>query len=153
MKNLLAFLALITIFLFACQNKPAVTTEEKQESVATNEDAHAGHVTKISLNNGEKWPANPETTQGISNMVIYVNEVPAEPNPNNCQALRTKMESELNSLVQQCTMTGEAHEQLHNYLIPMTEMIKRLDTQDPGDCKSTVMELKQHLHEYGNYFM
>ena len=152
MKNLLVLFILIATTFFACQNKPTSTTEEKQEAVTTHEDMH-DHANMVMLNNGEKWSANPETTQGITNMITFINEVPADPNTNDCLALRTKMESELNSIVQQCTMTGESHEQLHNYLIPMTEMIKSLDTQNTGNCKSKVMELKQHLNEYGNYIM
>ena len=55
-------------------------------------------------------------------------------------------------IFQKCTMKGEAHNQLHNYLLPMRVYFKRLESNDLERCKSSFSELSEHLALYSEYF-
>ena len=139
------------LVLFSCQNKTKTGEAEGTEQTDHMHDANE-NVSTVFLNNGEKWPANPETTQGIRNMEAHINTFMTQSKVEDCLPLRAKMEEEFNMIIQKCTMEGEAHTQLHNYLIPIAEMINKWDTRDIELCIDTVNELKKHLNDYNKYF-
>ena len=49
-------------------------------------------------------------------------------------------------------MTGEAHEQLHNFLLPLINMTEFLGSKDLDDCRTTVNKVKEHLADFDTYF-
>ncbi|MDP6908729.1 MAG: hypothetical protein QF371_04445, partial [Flavobacteriales bacterium] len=103
-------------------------------------------------NNGEPWEANPETTEGISNMSVLVNEFTQSDSLEAYQSLKSELEAEFKVIFKKCSMTGEAHEQLHNYLFPLKRYFNRLASEDVDECKKAHEELKQHLATYSKFF-
>ena len=148
MKQLLILSGLLLTFLFACRNQAEQTGDNVQTPVT-----HEDHAAGVSLNNGEKWQANPETIEGIRNMTSFVNAVPASPTADDCKALQANLENEFKMIFEKCTMTGEAHDQLHNYLLPLKDRIADLNNKEGSSCTTAVDGVKQHLGEFGNYFM
>lgn len=114
------------------------------------EDAHAeeggSSATTVTLDNGQRWKANPETTSGIANLVALVDKQLL--NPGDAKAVKASLEEEFGLIFERCTMTGEAHNQLHNYLIPIHQ---RLSGFDAADAKQ-LAEMKSYLATYGTYF-
>jgi hypothetical protein len=127
MKNIILFLALITIA--ACQ------------------ESHEGHAAAVQLDNGKRWQANPETTAGIAKMQAILANYEGRNTPEDRKAMRGELEAAFSDIFAQCTMKGEAHEQLHNYLLPMKELFGQIESSDEA-----VGKLKAHLGEYGGYF-
>jgi len=78
----------------------------------------------VSLNDGQLWEANPETTQGIKNMQQLMADFSID--SGNSEELIVHLKDEFALIFKKCTMTGEAHEQLHNYLIPLKFKIESL---------------------------
>lgn len=157
--NHLFFSALLILALSAgCRNKSA---QENNADTGKNNHAHnhekhhhgeeAGE-TPVSLNNGEKWQANPETTEGIKKMTGLVKEFPAQPALEDYHALKGKLETEFDQVIKQCTMTGEAHEQLHNYLLPLKKHIDKLGAATIEECQAALQEVSHRLDAYGTYF-
>lgn len=109
-----------------------------------------GHGQMVMLNHGEKWQANPETTSGITNMKLLVTNYTSK---KDCDRLHTSLVSEFESIIQQCTMTGEAHEQLHNYLIPLQERIKAVEGKSGEECDQAVKAVNDFLSAYEQYFV
>ncbi len=99
----------------------------------------------VTLDNGQRWKANPETTSGIANMTNILNAYdPASGDP---KALKAALEEEFGLIFERCTMTGEAHEQLHNYLVPIHSQLSGFTaTEDQRKVMS------DHLAVYANYF-
>jgi hypothetical protein len=156
MKNLILLFALIIAVATACQNKPAATDESTAKTEEVNgqhEEDHSGEAKTVQLNNGQKWTANAETTEGIKNMSALINNFNDTPEMNDCRALKAKLTSEFDMLIQKCTMTGEAHDQLHNYLIPLREKFEALDSPDGEQCSKALNDIRDHLGAYGNYFV
>ncbi|MBX7203795.1 MAG: hypothetical protein K1X81_00065 [Bacteroidia bacterium] len=102
----------------------------------------------LTLNNGAKWAANKETTTGVMNMLQLVNEQLQQVAPD-VHLIAAELDEQFNLIIKQCTMQGEAHEQLHHFLLPLRDRIARL--KENGD-KQQVEEIKGWLEEYTKYF-
>ena len=100
----------------------------------------------VTLDNGKRWKANPETTSGIANMMVLVDKQIAD--KGDATAAKASLEKEFGLIFERCTMTGEAHNQLHNYLIPIHQQFSGFDA---GNAKQ-LAEMKTYLGTYGNYF-
>ena len=123
----------------ATQADPATTPTDSPP--AADHDA----LPSVMLDNGQRWKANPETTTGIASMVdilkayVFTSGDPA--------ALKTALEEEFGLIFERCTMEGEAHEQLHNYLLPIHHMLR-----DFEGTEAQRKTLGEHLAAYGKYF-
>ena len=117
------------------------TTAAADSTPATDHDA----LPAVTLDNGQRWKANPETTSGIANMVGILGAYdPANGDP---KALKAVLEEEFGLIFERCTMTGEAHNQLHNYLLPIHQALRDFEGSDAQRAA-----LGAQLAAYGNYF-
>ncbi len=112
-----------------------------------------GWIKNMSRNEeGEKWEANKETTDGVANMLELLEGTDAsttEAYQKNGKLLKEQIDLVLN----QCTMTGEAHEQLHTFLVPLIAKVDKL--KSVGTEKQGAMiqgKIKKHLEAYDTYF-
>lgn len=104
----------------------------------------------VTLNQGQRWQANPETTQGIQTMLKAIDEATAGGSSMDYTALHTALETAFQDIFKQCTMTGEAHNQLHHYLLPMKDLFATVKSS--ADQKAAVEKLRAYLQDYGTYF-
>lgn len=149
-KTTLLTVAIIAVTVtISCGKK----TEKKQEKIKT-EVVKESHESEgvLKLNNGNLWLANTETTQGISNMIALMNDFSDKENVEGYATLKENLESEFGTIITECSMIGEPHNQLHNYIIPMKPLFKRLASSDLNSCKENYNALNKHLLEYSNYF-
>ncbi len=75
--------------------------------------------------------------------------VPPKHDPGSIKATGATIRGEINELIQGCTMTGEAHNQLHRYLmvyIPAVEAMAHGGTKAQADSVGMLLEL------YPKYF-
>ncbi|MNR11654.1 hypothetical protein D3C85_1279640 [compost metagenome] len=64
--------------------------------------------------------------------------------------LKDKLNSEFALILKKCTMKGEAHNQLHNYLIPLKLKIDSLEDSNKAEIKK---EIISYLEEYSLFFI
>ena len=141
------------IFLISCkqnEEKKPVLVKEQQE--ISTEESHESIDKEITLNNGELWQANPETTEGILKMKERINSFNDFEKKEAYASLKEGLETDFTELFQKCTMKGEAHIQLHNYLFPFIDLFDSLDSSDIETCKKSFKELNSHLNDYYSYF-
>jgi hypothetical protein len=100
----------------------------------------------IKTDNGKPWIANPETTEGINNMINLVNEQKTD---DNIAQLKEQLEDELVLVLKRCTMKGPAHEQLHHYLLPLK---RKIDELEKTNYHTGIHELANYLDQYKYYF-
>jgi hypothetical protein len=144
----ISILILVTVLVVSCnQNKK----QEIVEPVQTVEESHESEAV-LKLNNGDLWMANAETTEGIQRMSQLVANFTDPENMEAYRELKTKLEAEFGTIISKCTMTGESHDQLHNYLLPMKPLFKDLAAEDLATRKSGLEKLIKHLSEYSAYF-
>jgi len=163
-KTILTAAILATVFV-GCkdQNKTetAVETETVHEHV---EDAtlegHADDVfaldnawmSEIELDNGKKWDANIETTDGVNAMLGYIDEM-APTTVAEYHELALKLNDEKNIVIKECTMEGPSHDNLHVFLHPLIDKIAALGKVSTAEQGAKVTEtILENLNAYKNYF-
>ncbi len=142
------FLLAIAAFHGSCgghTHDPAAHAEHATTPADSTPAAEHDDLPSVTLDNGQRWQANPETTSGIATMVGILKAYdPASGDP---AALKTALEEEFGLIFERCTMEGEAHEQLHNYLLPIHHQLRDFEATE---AQRTT--LREHLDAYGNYF-
>ncbi|KAA3622606.1 MAG: hypothetical protein DWQ02_25785 [Bacteroidetes bacterium] len=156
----------LAIAFVACDTnnsaEPGVETESAPESKESNKstmipgapDLGSPAAAAVKLDNGKKWKANVETTEGINKMMTSVKKaiVSETANIDAYRKLGASLQQDFNEIFQKCTMTGEAHDQLHNYLLPMVDMVKTFEQKDLASCEKMLPQMKEHLGSYYAYF-
>jgi hypothetical protein len=157
-KVCLLLIGLSTLFFVGCKSpsNPQVPAGEQNTTAAPTPAAAptaAAETPEVQLNKGAKWEANPETTKGIAVMQGLLGEFTPEPTVEDFRILHKKLATQFQSILQKCTMTGEAHNQLHNYLLPLKGQIDKLGSESLPDCLKVMPELKAYLMKYSHYFV
>ncbi|MEQ9063505.1 MAG: hypothetical protein RIE58_04980 [Vicingaceae bacterium] len=153
--NLIAIAALI--FSTSCNhnshehgdNQDHDHSKKEAETGKAETTEHQEHGT-LELDNGNKWPANVETTAGIAEMKYLLVEF--NDKPEQFSVLRGELDVIFTSILKQCTMTGEAHNQLHNYLLPLRDMFPSLESDDEMMARNAFNKIDSHLNMYSDYF-
>ncbi len=108
--------------------------------------------TNLSLDNGQRWKANIETTQGVANMTQLMDAFVESDDTKLYNSLSDSLKSEFKMIFKQCTMEGEAHNHLHSFLFPMKEMFTMLESDDIATCQKGASTFKAHLPQYLEFF-
>jgi uncharacterized protein YxeA len=117
-------------------------------ATACGSNTHSGDAANLQLDNGTKWKANSETTQGINSMITMIDRFNESGDNGEYSNLKADLESEYKLIFKNCTMTGAAHDQLHSYLMPLKDIIDQLEEPQP----ETILLLDDHLQMYFEYF-
>jgi hypothetical protein len=115
--------------------------------------SHNSDHLQVILDNGKKWSANPETTTGIKNMIALMDQFTETDRVSAYKELGDGLQNEFDEIFKNCTMKGEAHDQLHNYLLPMVKRMKMLKRGGIQECKESFLWLSKHLASYETYFI
>ena len=153
MKNLLKLIPATVLFLASCQNAPETETDHSPHTtteVVSNEAAtsHEGHSTDVLLDNGKKWKANIETVDGIKKMQSIIENGKSSKVAAN--SLYTPLKNEFQTIFDKCTMTGAAHDQLHNFLMPIKDNLQNLEKNTDADQSLAAIDAR--LASFENYF-
>jgi len=135
----------VIIFMTACGNQ---APKQKTEEVVV----HEAQDDAVTLVNGKKWKVNFATNKGIRNMKSLMSSINNDSKLSEYREWGKSPQTEFGEIFTRCDMTGEAHNQLHNYLHPMAAWFKELKEGDLILCQSTVKALKEHLDKYDTYF-
>ncbi len=126
--------------------------DHDHEKVEPNHEEHSESEFTLDLNDGNLWLANFETTDGIGKMVGLMDSFSDKESVEAYSNLSKDLNASLNTILKECTMEGEAHDNLHTYLFPMFGMIAGIGSTDLKTCEVNYSELKTQLSEYNNYF-
>jgi len=147
--------------LMGCKEAPKAEKLDVQEVQGPLEvDAHEDHlqdvekswIEEISLDQGSKWAANSETTQGVADMVLLISRTQVK-TASDYQNLGDGLNEIKNVIVKECTMTGPSHDNLHIWLYPLVEKIGQLQqVESVANGKTLTEEIKGHLDKYYDYF-
>lgn len=145
---------LMIIFLSAgvftsCKEESTSTESNTQEKVETNQTETHSNDDSISLNNGEKWEVNKEMLPHIEKS----EEVFTNFEGDDYTALSEEMMTHTNNLIQSCTMDGPSHDELHKWLHPHIELIKKLgESQDKKEGSTIYQRLEKSFNTFHKYF-
>lgn len=143
----------IAIALIACKNENHHENHDEHEhhdETATHEEDHHNHESEaIMLNDGEKWKVVENMSAYIRNMEKAVNEFKGD----NYPALAKTIDENIRALTENCTMEGQAHDELHKWLLPFIELSEEFDVATEKENQEKIyQEFKKMFVEYNTYF-
>ncbi len=141
MKKTILILVISAVFMHSCKEKLAKTI-----------DTSTIKITGVGLDNGKLWNANSETSNGIQKMQQLVHVFSNNSDLKQYTDFTAQLETEFSNVFAKCTMKGEAHNQLHNYLKPMINVFENLTNVEVAIRKKNYVILNRHLAGYANYF-
>lgn len=156
MKTLKLSLLMISIIaLNACTNSEQKKNTDHNEDVQSSEEMSHHHIDSskiINLNNGEKWKVDENMLVFIADMKKDVESFSGN-NQEDYKLLAEKLQVNIDKLTSNCTMTGQAHDELHKWLLPYIDMVKELiDSKNIDKSKECFEAIKNSFVEYEKYF-
>lgn len=144
LKIKIAFLATVVLLIFSCNTK---SKEEKTTEIKTEEHQHSESET-IQLNNGEKWKVDDNMMLHIRNMEKDVVHFDQEKSTN-YSLLANKLKTNIDILISNCTMKGQAHDELHKWLVPYIELV---DSFSKEKSANQFTEIQNSFKTFNQYF-
>ena len=155
MRKLAISIFLVAIAITSCKNnekeaKPNTTTEVAQEQET--DILSTNWMQDIKLNNGSKWKANIETTEGVENMqevlktqtTIAIEEY---------HQLASLLNENKNYVIKKCSMKGASHDNLHVWLLPLIAKIDALsEVKTVENAAKIKKSIEDNINEYATYF-
>lgn len=144
-KNILILGIVVIGSLSSCGEVTQVKEVEDVKHVVEKVDG-------LVLNNGVKWTVNTETHEGMTQIkVILDNMDPLTLEDYNL--LGEKCNEQTSFIISNCSMTGEAHNQLHLVLHPILDDIDNLqNVKSIEDGIAAVASLGKNISDYFTHF-
>jgi hypothetical protein len=138
--------------------KARLTLEQKEELTSwfkkTREAAiNEKNKHKLQLNNGEKWGSDVATNNAMAKMIEIASEEIKEGNISQYQKMGKNLTNEMQGLFKVCTMKGAAHDQLHNFILPLVKKFRDLEkVEDENNAILQKEKINNYLNKYYTYF-
>lgn len=155
MKTKLIIPIALGFVLFSCGE---ATTEEKevtQETVVAEDEHQHDENEAIVLDNGNKWVVVPEMKAFITNIENGVVEFSKKENATfeDHKSLSKLIDKNLEDLTSNCTMTGQAHDELHKWLLPFLDLASEYaESENIDEAKASFQKINQSFNEFNIYF-
>ncbi len=137
MKHKLILITFLVSIFAGCSDKHDAPRDHGNDS-----DSTAGEL-KISLDHGSKWKMDEHTRSMFKAMDHRLKA------GGDILTLAEGLQSDVDELIQGCTMTGEAHNHLHVFL---TEYIPAVQEVSTTGSEESLNKVKGLLQEYPQYF-
>ncbi len=159
MRKSVIIIILITTVFASCKNndkKEEINNPQEavQEVVQEKVDdlLSTEWMSEIQLNNGAKWEANIETTEGAGEMQELL-KTQTTSSLDGYHQLASKLNDVKSKVVKECTMKGPSHDNLHIWLYPLIQKIGALSkTNNLGEASKIKQSIEENINAYGTYF-
>lgn len=139
----------ITVLALSC-NSGSKETEKNNETptkTTTEAEHHHDEHEAIVLNNGEKWKVDDNMMTHIKNMEKDVVAF-AGNSDKNYKELTSKLKTNLDLLTSNCTMNGQAHDELHKWLVPYMGFVEDLEKEQSEAQFKAIQDSFQTFNQY-----
>lgn len=152
MKKKIILIPAIALFLFSCDNASNEKSEDLSEIETHDEHHHDDESEAIELNNGEKWKVDANMITHIRNMENDINHF-ANVEQKDFKSLAEKLQANIDLLTSNCTMTGQAHDELHKWLLPYMDLVDELSVaEDKIEAEKQFQEIQSSFKTFNHYF-
>jgi len=147
-KYTYVLIAGLAFFMTSCE------TEVKEDQSSTDpiheEHDHANEA--IELDNGKKWVVVDEIMGYIKKMEDAVDAVESQDSID-YDVLTSELESNVELLTSNCTMTGKAHDELHKWLLPYLDLVDELsNSKNDQEANAVLREIQTSFVTFNTYF-
>ena len=149
MNSFKIVLLCLSILTVSCKNNSDGKIETEVSSVA---QAHAHGDEEIQLNQGQKWKVDAEMLSIIRTME---NDVASFKGSELAEyiSLSEKLKNNIDLLTSNCTMKGQAHDELHKWLLPYIDSVKELsEAKDETTASAQLLKVKNSFAQFNEYF-
>ena len=154
-KTAILGLVLLISLLGCKETKKEETTITEQTTTEQKVDSHGDQnnwMSQIQLDDGSKWKANIETTEGIQAMSTRLAEDESI-SIKHYKKLASDLNELKNNIIKECTMEGESHDNLHVFLVPLVNKIEALgEVNSVHEGALITKDINEHIKVYYNYF-
>ena len=141
-------IAISTFFVFSCNDKVKNETTEATETVQTEEIHEHSDSESIQLDGDKKWKVDVNMMDHIRNMekdiIAFENQ-----SQENYLVLAENLEKNLELLTSNCTMKGQAHDELHKWLLPYIELVNDFSKDK---SKEQLVKIQDSFVVFNQYF-
>ncbi len=125
---------------------------QEQEVIVTEEEEHQQGNEEIVLNNGAKWKVVEEMLVYIRNMETAVADFEKN-TEKDYPALAQTIDENIRTLTSNCTMGGQAHDELHKWLVPFIGLSEEFDVAtELAEQERIYQEFKTSFEVFNTYF-
>ena len=136
--------AALVAVLSSCNTK---SKEEKPSAIQVEEHQHSKSEA-IELNNGVKWKVDAAMMVNIRAMETDIANF-EKTNDKEYQTLASKLKKNIDLLTSNCTMKGQAHNELHKWLLPFIDLV---DAFAKDKSNEQFKQIQHSLITFNNYF-
>ena len=140
-------IAIATFFLFSCNDKAKNKTTETIQTTETEVHNHSEDEV-IQLDGDKKWKVDDNMMAHIRSMEKDIASFDNS-KPENYQVLADNLKENLDLLTSNCTMKGQAHDELHKWLVPFIDLT---DKFSEGKSNEQFIEIQNSFTTFNQYF-
>lgn len=136
MKFNLMLSLILSLFVFGCSQNTSSSSEQ------------AG----LTLNNGAKWKVNPDMMVHVRTAEKAIESFETT-GDKDFQGLSETLDENINKLTSSCTMQGQAHDELHKWLLPYIALVDDLSDQETEqEGQKSFQKIQGSFQEFNQYF-
>lgn len=154
--NKAIILCFSAITLIACQsnNKETKTTAISEEVQQVEENSLSATANaSLYLNQGEAWEINEEMKPFLQKAEKILNTFKNNIEDTDYESLSLVLTEQNNLLIKSCTMDGEAHDVLHEWLVPHLEWTTALENaKSQEEAEKIIKELDYSFEDFHTFF-
>jgi len=152
MKRRILVVILLAFCITACKDSKKKAPAKSTPSTEVDQQTAAWRA-KIELNNGKRWRANPETSNGVMKMGAIIKHNPRK-TLEDYHTIADRLEEVKAYIIEECTMKGDAHANLHIWLAPLLTKIQSLKAaKTVQEAQQITRGIHEHLEAYFTYFL
>ena len=152
MNKLILTFAVGSLLLYSCGNSTNEKSNNQTEVAEQNNHHHDDESEAIELNNGEKWKVDANMITHIRNMENDINHF-ANVEQKDFKSLAEKLQANIDLLTSNCTMTGQAHDELHKWLLPYMDLVDELSVaEDKIEAEKQFQNIQSSFKTFNHYF-
>ncbi len=144
-KLKLTTIVLSAFFLFSCNSKTKEETTQTNQTTETEVHNHDDHEA-VQLDNGKKWKVD-------DNMMVHINQMEKDiatlNQPEDFEKLSENLNKNVDLLTANCTMKGQAHDELHKWLLPYIDLVNDFSKDKSAE---NLQKITASFASFKNYF-
>jgi hypothetical protein len=140
---------ILSLFSIACSGN----VSQKEGTEKAGHETHNTNLRpagKLQLNNLAKWKTDEATRANVAAMITLINDR-GNSSEKNKEEFTNLLQARIDSLVQQCKMTGPDHDALHMWLEQVLHDMKTMK-EGNGDYQTIYGALKKDVESFYFYF-
>lgn len=122
------------------------------EGATESVDVRLAQASEIELDKGQKWPVDRVMMVQFRQLEKELNTF-RESGPQSYQRLGQSLETKLAKLVSSCTMQGQAHDELHKWLVPFMDDVDAFQEEsDAAALPKRLLDLRGSFDVFNAHF-